>query len=245
MSDGRSTIVIIDDMGAKRGQAVSTGEVHYGPPVGPGVSVASPAEVAAALEDMPAPDDWVAMASGILPLFERRRPFPFDVGHPIRAVLPPGLSVTIGYDFGPGHLRITRELAEAWPVTEEEILARAMSNLRRRVRSALAGAVPPRLVNDTVDGIPIRAMTSGQGWASTMLLVPDLLGRLWGRERCLFIAPMRDLLIALPADVDTRTATMWAERFEAVDPNCLCLEAFAWDGSRLTISLLAREVATA
>jgi hypothetical protein len=185
------------------------------------------------------------MALGILPMFERRRPFPFDLGRPIRALLPPGISVVFGYDFGPGHLRITRELASSWPVSEKEIAEQAMDNLRQRIRAAMASPGTPRPVTDAVDDVVVRAMTSGDGWASTLLLVPDLLAGLFGRERCLFIAPMRDLLIGLPPDIDAATATMLSERFEAVDPNCLCLESFGWDGDRLVVKPLVREAATA
>jgi hypothetical protein len=185
------------------------------------------------------------MAPGIVPMFERRRPFPFDIGRPVRALLPPGVSVVFGYDFGPGHLRITHELARTWPVTDQEIVDRAMDNLRGRVRLALASPEPPRPVTDSVGDIAIRAMTSGEGWASTLLLVPDLLARVFGRERCLFIAPMRDLLVGLPPDSDAATATFMTEGFEAVDPNCLCLESFLWESHRLVIRPLAREAATA
>lgn len=221
------------------------GVIAYGPPVGPGVTVASPAEVAEALEAVPSPDDWSRMAAGLLPAFERRRPFAFDVGRPLTAVLPPGISVAIVYDFGPGLLRVTRELAAVWGIGEREIVETAMANLRRRVTSALATPDAIRVDRTDLDGLPVRGVISHDGWASALLLLPDLLGRVFGDEPCLFVAPMRDLLLAMPADTDIGLATRWTEGFESLDPNCLCLEAFAWDGQGLTIRVLDRAAAVA
>jgi hypothetical protein len=219
--------------------------VYYGPPVGPGMSVASPGEVARAMQGAPSPDDWDAMALGIVPVFERRRPFPVDIGRPIRTLLAPGVTVTVAYDYGPALMRVTDQVVALWRVDEREIFERAVSNLRARVIDALARKDPVRVVPQRIDDIPIRALVSGEGWASTLLLLPDLLERVFGRPACLFIAPMRDLLVALPADVDVAVATWLTEEFESLDPNCLCLEAFAWDGDRLTVRPLAREAATA
>jgi hypothetical protein len=209
------------------------------------MAVASPDEVARALERSPAPDDWAGMAPGILPIFERRRPFPFDVGRPIRTILPPGVSVSIAYDNGPALIRVTDRIAGLWPVSEEAIVERAMANLRDRAAAATDGPRPIRVVAEWIHDIPIRALVSGDGWASTLLLMPDLLERLFGRDACLFIAPMRDLLVALPTDIDIELATWLADELEALDPNCLCLEAFPWLDGRLTIRPLSREAVTA
>ncbi len=219
--------------------------IDRGPALGPGLSVATSSDVARALDGAPSLDDWEQMATGIVPVFERRRPFPFDFGRPLRAFVPPGVSVMIAYDLGPGLMRISREVATMWPVSEEAIVGRAMMNLRERVLAGLARPEPIRAMSETLDDLVVRAIVSGEGWASTLLLVPDLLGRLFGPEPCLFVAPMRDLLIGLPADTDIGTATWWTEEFEALDPNCLCLEGFAWADGELVVWPLGREAATA
>ena len=255
MIGGRAGLVIITAMAAKRrskprrlihrGRGYSVDRIQYGPEVGPGVSVASPVDVARALQDAPSPGDWDRMAVGIMPIFERRRPFPFDVGRPLRTILPPGVSVTIAYDLGPALMRVTREVAAIWPVTEADVVDRAMVNLRDRVEAALDGPDPVRPVSELLDDLAVRAIVSGEGWASTLLLVPDLLERLFGSGPCLFVAPMRDLLIAMPASTDIGAATWWTEEFESLDPNCLCLESFAWEGRELIARPLSREAATA
>ena len=216
--------------------------VALGPPVGPGIHVPDIDEVLRAARDVPDPGDWEAIAAGIVPIFERLRPFPFDVGQPLAAVLPPGVSVGIGYDFGPAFMKVTRELAARWPVSEREIVERALANLRRRMGTGLHGLQTHR---DSIDGVPFIAVRSGDGWASTLLLVPDLLETVFGSEPSLFLAPMRDLLIALPIDVDLAFATSLTEGFEALDPNALCLEGFAWRSGRLSCRPLLRRAASA
>ncbi len=85
---------------------------------------------------------------------------------------------------------------------------------------------------------------SGDGWASTTVLVPDALERLFGREPTLFVAPTRDILIAMSAEVDLAFATWLTEEVEADDPNALCLEAFEWrDGTVRCRPLLRAGVA--
>jgi hypothetical protein len=209
------------------------------------MSVASPAEVAAALEQAPMPDDWLGMAPGVVPVFERRRPFPVDIGRPVRALLPPGVSVTVAYDYGPALMRVTNEVMSRWPVDQLELMDRAMLNLRRRIEESLGRMDPVHPISETIDGIPVRAIVSGEGWASTLVLVPDLLRRVIGATPALLTAPMRDLLLAFAPETDLHRVTWLTQDFEALDPNCLCLEAFAWDGERLTIRALAREAATA
>jgi hypothetical protein len=55
--------------------------------------------------------------------------------------------------------------------------------------------------------------------------------RFFGREPGLLLAPMRDLLLRVPADTPLEDAEWLVEEFETVDPNCLHLGGFSWDGS--------------
>ncbi len=64
--------------------------------------------------------------------------------------------------------------------------------------------------------------------------------RLFGRRPALFVAPSRDLLIGLPADVDPEFATWLTEEFEAADPNALRLEGFEWRDGIVRCRPLAR-----
>ena len=70
-----------------------------------------------------------------------------------------------------------------------------------------------------MDGVPLRSLQSGTGSASTFVLVPDRLPAIFGRGAQFFIAPMRDLLISLPAAVDRGFAAWLLNEFAELDPN--------------------------
>jgi hypothetical protein len=171
---------------------------------------------------------WDDVASEILPVFERARPFSYPVDPPALTVLPPGVTVGFAVDAGPAFMRISATHVAHWPIDLPELAVRALDNLTRRARE-----VDERdLLHDSVDDVPITAFQSHDGWASTTVLLPEAMARLFGPGPALFVAPSRDLLIGLPIDVDPEFATWLTEEFEAIDPNALRLEAFEWrDGS--------------
>ena len=200
-----------------------------GPIAGPGVVVPSPEQVLAAVRDFRLDAPWAELAVDLLPMFERRRPLPAGTTPPVSVTLPPGVTVGFGIDLGPAAVRVTRSLVEAWGVDLQEVTRTALVNLRRR---ASAPALPP-LVREPIAGHPTIAFQSEDGWASTLLLAPDALERVMGPEPRLFVAPMRDLLIGLPPDVDPELACWLTEEFEALDPNALALEGFLWRDGRI------------
>ena len=171
---------------------------------------------------------WEDVAGDILPVFERARPFTYEVEPPAHAVVPPGVTVGFGVDLGLAFARVGAAQLEDWPVDLAGLTERALRNLRRRARHAR----DYDLVREPIGGFPTVAFQSRDGWASTAVLVPEAIERLFGPEPALLIAPSRDLLVGLPADVDLAFATWLAEEFEADDPNALRLEAFEWrDGT--------------
>jgi hypothetical protein len=184
---------------------------------------------------------WDVVADTILPVFERARPFPFEMAPPVRAVVPPGVTVGFGVDLGLAFARVAASQLEDWPVDLAGLTDRALHNLRRRIRHA----DDVDLVAGPVGGIPTVAFQSRDGWASTAVLVPDGLERLFGRRPAMFIAPSRDLLVGLPYDVDPEFATWLAEEFEASDPNALRLEAFEWRDGVVSCRPLRRVTAIA
>ena len=183
---------------------------------------------------------WEDVAGDILPVFERARPFTYEVEPPAHAVVPPGVTVGFGVDLGLAFARVGAAQLEDWPVDLAGLTERALRNLRRRARHAR----DYDLVREPIGGFPTVAFQSRDGWASTAVLVPEAIERLFGPEPALLIAPSRDLLVGLPADVDLAFATWLAEEFEADDPNALRLEAFEWrDGTVRCRPLLRDAVA--
>jgi hypothetical protein len=180
---------------------------------------------------------WDDVADEILPVFERARPFSYDVEPPAQAVVPPGVTIGFGIDLGLAFARVAAAHLDDWPVDLPGLTDRALRNLRRRARHA--GDYD--LVSDAIGGIPTVVFQSRDGWASTAILVPEAVERFFGPGPALFIAPSRDLLVGLPVDVDLELATWLAEEFEAEDPNALRLEAFEWRDRTVRCRPLQRE----
>jgi hypothetical protein len=171
---------------------------------------------------------WSEIADDVLPIFERARPFAWEVEPPAHAIVPPGVTIGFGIDLGLAFARVASFQLEHWAVDLGELTERSLRNLRRRARRA----TDFDLVREPIGGIPTVVFQSRDGWASTAVLVPEALDRFFGPRPSLLIAPSRDLLVGLPVDVDLDFATWLAEEFESEDPNALRLEAFEWrDGT--------------
>ncbi len=181
--------------------------------------------------------DWDDVADDILPIFERARPLGHPVDPPAQVVVPPGVTIGFGVDLGLAFGRVSLVHLDDWPVDLVAVTERALRNLRKRARNA----VGYDLVEESVGGVPTMAFQSRDGWASTTVLVPAAIERLFGPEPALFIAPSRDLLVRLPADVDVEFATWLTEEFEATDPNALRLEAFEWRDGTMCCRPLQRD----
>lgn len=189
--------------------------------VGNGVVQATPEAVLRAMGGLPPDLDWPTIAPSVIPILPRRRPMPSMAGEPFRVTLPPGIPTGFGIDIGPAFLVIGQTLLSGWPVEPAELVATGMDNLRERSRQLR----PRDLVAQDVDGVRIRVLQSGLGCASALLLADDELERIFGAEPQCFIAPMRDLLISLPVDVDRTFAWWMNDEFSSMDPNGLALDA--------------------
>jgi hypothetical protein len=210
-------------------------------PAGPNIRSASVEQVLAALEAAPPPHDWVGLAPLVVPMFQRLRPYDGAFPDALRIVVPPGISVSIGVDVGPALMHVTPEIAEQWGVGVDEIVGRALANVSARA----ATVSPDRVFRHPIGPVSAAALQSGTGSASTFVLQPSVLPRLFGPGAHLFLAPMRDLLIALPADVDRKFALWVYEEFAVQDPNCLAPLGFLVRDGTVTIEPLEPEFAVA
>lgn len=162
----------------------------------PQFTVATTDDVMRAFEQVDLDIGWDGLAPSILPLLPRRAPSPIRTGGPLQAMLGPGILVSFGLDFGPAFATVARNLVERWCIGDGDIVSAALGNVR-----ALAVELPPEVVKtvDLDDGEVVRVLQSGAGWASTLLLVPDLLPRFFGPGPHLVGAPCRDVLMAFRA----------------------------------------------
>jgi hypothetical protein len=210
------------------------GKAYRTDDLGNGMERAAPGEVVRAIGALPPDLDWDALAPGVVPILPRRRPAPPAAGEPVRIMLPPGIPTGFGVDIGPALLVVGASLLASWPIGPAELVTTALGNLRRRLRP-----VRPRdLHTGVIDGIPIRILQSGMGCASTLVLVPDELQRIFGTRSQVLIAPMRDLLVSLPAGTDRAFVGWLNDELATMDPNGLALDAFVLDGGTLRYEAL-------
>src|SRR3954469_17133162 len=197
--------------------------------LGNGMVQATPEAVFKAMGGLPPDLDWTTMAPNVVPILPRRRPMPPMAGEPFRVTLPPGIPTGFGIDIGPAFLVVGETLLASWPIDGADLVATGLANLRRRMHRVTSRD----LVAQAVDEVPIRVLQSGVGCASALVLAPDELVRIFGTQPQCFLAPMRDLLIALPANVDRGFAWWLNEEFSAMDPNGLELDALVLEDGAL------------
>jgi hypothetical protein len=71
----------------------------------------------------------------------------------------------------------------------------------------------------------------GQGWGSSLLLLPDALGPILGPDPRLLLAPVRNTLVSLPDDVDIDLAAgVWHALADGAHDE-LDVEPLRWTGS--------------
>ncbi|HXG40026.1 MAG TPA: hypothetical protein VNJ28_03705 [Candidatus Limnocylindrales bacterium] len=199
-------------------------------PINEHILAPSPGTVLDAVERVPPALDWPTLAPRLVPVLPRLRPYPKYFPAPVVVVPPPGISVGVGVDIGPAFLHVDANLLAHWGRSIDEVLERALSNVRRKARTI----DPAWLTRQPIDGVPVSVLHTGGGWASATLLLPDVLVRAFGPAPQLLVAPMRDVVLAMPADVDREFAAWVAEEFESLDPNCLHLGGFLLRDGRLT-----------
>ncbi len=200
-------------------------------PVGPGVVVPSMDEIREAMSALPARLDWATLGRDVLPVLPRLRPLPPGSPDPIQIVVPPGIPVRFGVDAGPMFLSVHQGMLDDWALGPAELLAASLDNLRGR-----AAEVRPRdVAAQRVGGVTVRALQSGTSSGSALVLLPEELGRLFGTGPQVFVAPMRDLLLSLPADADPTLGWDLYDVFASQDPSCLPPMAFPFLDGRIAV----------
>jgi hypothetical protein len=218
-----------------------TARVFEGPPTGPDVVTPSVEEVFAALKTLPEELSWEQIAPEVVPLFQRVRPYHHEMPEQLRVVVPPGLTVGFGVDIGPAFITVSPEMAGEWGVPADEILERALANLEAR----MAGVRPRDVFDGSIGDMPVRMLQSPTGSASTYVLVPAALGRIFGAHRQLVLAPMRNLLLSLPINADRDFAAWLFDEIAAQDPNCLAPAAFVIGDGQLALEALGESYGAA
>ena len=207
----------------------------------PMVETASVTDVLAAIGSVDLQAPWEEVAPNLRVALPRRRDLPVPLDELPRHVYPPGIETVLGLDIGPAMLFVPHEQLATWEVSADEAFERALDNVREQVgaRSQFA------LAHERIADVPTLAFQSRDGWASQLLLLPDELVRVMGDRNGLILAPMRDLIISLPLDVEREfastppAASTWRAECRRRRP-----ASARWASASFT-SRLAKEPATA
>jgi len=191
----------------------------------------SRAQVKAAVDGLPDDVTWEHARETVRPVFVRRRPMPPGAEKPVTFRTALGVNVALGLDIGPAFLYVGAGMLDTWPVSGEEALEQALTNLRASVRAERYA----EMEYGTVADVPVWWYQSHGGLASGLLLLEDELAQRYGDEPRLLLAPMRNLLLAAPFDADRELISWLRDEIAYEDPNGLDLPLFALVDGRLSI----------
>jgi hypothetical protein len=181
--------------------------------------------ILAAFEGFDPTAPWADIAPRIVPVLKRlHHPYPPEMA-PIHIRVPPGIWTGFGIDLGPAFSHISQTLLDEWGIDHATLLGTALANLTELVRRErpIVDAVP-------VDGVEVMAI-QGQGWGSSLILVPELLRPILGTTPRILLAPVRNTLLALPDDVEEGFAIdLWQAIAEGAHDE-LDVGPLRWTGS--------------
>lgn len=191
--------------------------VFEGPPLGPSIQMADPAEVLARIRELPPDLPWDVIGPDVIPLIPRIRPHPAGAPNAVERTLPPGIAVQFGIDIGPATLGIHAGMLHEWGISEADLVATALANLERR-----ASSLGPRdVIGGSPDPLELRALQTQRSIASVLVLVPDVIERVFGPEPQLLVAPMRDLIASVRQPGDPTPLILLYDELRTEDPNIL------------------------
>lgn len=181
-----------------------------------------------AVKQMPRPVPWDWAAPRLIPV----------VAGPVMD--PPGESlvrvqsnlgpmVEIGLDLGAAMTYVDARVAERWECSPDQLMARALKNLHDRAA---------RIANDRVQtgvfsGRAVRVLRERPRWASSLLLIPDELFRLFGAHDQVIAAPTADCLLSFPLETPPLTIADIVVDFERGSRRPLWLDPFLVSEGRL------------
>ncbi len=181
--------------------------------------------ILAAARDVDLDAPWPALAPRILPVLKRRHhPYPPEAA-PFHLSVPPGIPTGFGIDFGPAFSHVTTAMLERWAIDRATILGTALENLRRLIVTE-----PPQVQAFTLEETEIVGI-QGLGWGSSLLLLPEALRPILGTAPRVLLAPVRNTLLALPADVDIELAAMVWDALADGAHDELDVEPMRWTGT--------------
>jgi hypothetical protein len=184
-----------------------------------------------ATRKMPRPVPWEWAEPRLMPLVASpRNDKPGE--ELVRASSDVGCAIEFGIDLGGHFPLVDRSVAERWEMSAEQLRAAATANLGRR-----APAIPASAVRTAVrSGRVIRVLRHPVGCASSLLLAPQELRRLFGSHDQVFGAPGRHTLVSFPIDTPASTVAELHVEMEMDELVPLFLQPLALIDGRLVWS---------
>jgi hypothetical protein len=187
-----------------------------------------------AVRKMPNPVPWEWAAPRLMPLLSG--PQFDDPDLPlVRVTSAIGPTVEFGLDLGGVFLTVDRLVAERWECSADQLLERSLENLRDRASRITTSQV----VSGVMSGRTVRILRDRPAWASSVLLDPPSVHRLFGTQDQILAAPTTTCLVSLPIDTPTRIVADIVVDFEGpltslfLDPFVLEDGELLWAGDEL------------
>lgn len=199
----------------------------------PLVVVAPFHEVVAAIEAVDLEGPWVSLKERLRLVLPRRRPLPPGVDDLPGREYPPGISIGLGLDVGPAMLFVGQGQLTGWAVDEDAAYAQAEANLHELSSARRTFA----LAREPIDGVETLAYQSRDGWAASLVLIPDELCRVLGKRSGLILAPMRDLVMWMPLDTNPELAAWVLDELAAADMNALDIPLLALVDGEISVAI--------
>lgn len=195
-----------------------------------GLMVPTAEAVAEALATVPDDAPWAWAALRVLPVIRGERLQVIEdvelekMGFRPASAFPrvemdPGIHVTVAIDIDVATMAVDQEMLDRWDMTIEHVAAVALGNLRRDV-GMWSGTT---YTDASYADIPIRGLAGWPAWATSLLLLPDELMRLFGDHDQFFIAPYQCCLLSLPIDVDRDIAADLVDLYGTLNPRSLLI----------------------
>jgi len=121
-------------------------------------------------------------------------------------------------------------VAERWECSFGQLLDTALRNLGHR--AARIGL--DRVQGGVLSGREVRLLRGRPRWASSMLLAPEALFRLFGSHDQILVAPAADCLVSFPLDTPSLTVADTVVDFERASRRPLWLDPFVISDGKLT-----------
>jgi len=177
---------------------------------------------------MPKPVPWDWAAPRMLP-FLSGPSFDEPGESLVRAQSPIGPMVEFGVDLGGAFTYVDEQVARRWECSPAQLMERSLQNLE--VRAARIDGV--QVVSGVMSGRSIRLLRDRPTWATSLLLAPDQLFRLFGDHDQILGTPTSSCLVSLPADTPPLIVADIVVDLERRALRPLCLGAFVLSDRRI------------